>query len=197
MGPSRSPEPPRLVPEHQDLLLGIARASIRHGLDHGRCLEPDLEALPAQLQADGASFVTLKLRGALRGCRGRLSACMPLAEDVAANAFSSAFQDWRFDPVCAGELAELHLHVSVLSELEPVAFADRRELFAQLEPGRHGLVLEQGDRRGTFLPDMWAELPDPREFLVQLLIKAGIGRLEGGVKAYRYTTFGFGCMARL
>ena len=46
-----------------------------------------------------------------------------------------------------------------------------------------------GGRRATFLPQVWAQLPDPRAFLARLLEKAGIPPATPvhALQATRYT----------
>lgn len=179
-----------LSPSNQRLLLGIARASIRHGLAKGEPVPVDLENLAPELAVERATFVTLTLQGELRGCIGCLRAYRPLAEDIAANAFAAAFRDARFPPVTAGEMDSLELHLSLLTEPEPMAFESEADLLAQLVPGVDGLILEEGPRRGTFLPSVWESLPEPEAFLRHLKLKAGLGGRpwSTAIKAYRYRT---------
>ncbi|HSM14538.1 MAG TPA: AmmeMemoRadiSam system protein A [Thermoanaerobaculia bacterium] len=195
MAPGASPEPGAVLgADERGLLLDLARRAIRAGLDVP-WLEIDLERLPAALRAPGASFVTLTERGGgLRGCMGRLEATRPLAEDVAGNARAAAFFDPRFPPVEPGELDWLEIEVSVLSAAAPLAVASERELLAALRPGIDGLIVEAAGHRATFLPSVWATLPDPREFVVQLRRKAGLGAagFEPGQRYSRYTAEKFG-----
>lgn len=126
------------------------------------------------LNTHRATFVTLTQHGALRGCIGSLTAYQPLRDDVAANAVGAAIRDPRFSPLPPAELADTRIEVSVLSEPEPLPFVDRADLLSRLRPGVDGLVLEFGNHRGTFLPQVWDSLPDPRDFLAQLVLKAGL-----------------------
>jgi len=183
-----SPELTPFSAPHQALLLGLARDSIRHGAAAGRPPEVDLGQLPPGFAELRATFVTLKLGGGLRGCIGQLRATRPLARDVADNAYAAAFLDWRFAPVSAGEIDRLDVSLSLLTPPEPIAFASEEELIAQLVPGRDGVILEMGTRRGTFLPDMWEMLAQPRSFLAELKAKAGLAPDETRMKAYRYFT---------
>lgn len=155
------------------VLLRLARASIaqRLGLP---AVEPDLSGEHAWLDEPGASFVTLTLDGRLRGCIGSLTAHRPLGEDVRANALSAAFRDPRFAPLSAGELEQVHLEVSVLSVPEPVPFASEQEALAALRPGLDGAILSAPGHRGTFLPQVWEQLPTPELFWAQLKRKAGL-----------------------
>lgn len=179
----------RLPRSGQLILLDLARASIRHGLQVGRPLPVALEELAAELVVPRASFVTLKKEGRLRGCIGSLEAWRPLAVDVAENAFAAAFRDPRFPPVRGDEAADLAIHLSLLTPAVAMAFSSEAELLAQLQPGVDGLILAEGSRRGTFLPSVWAELPTPQLFLTQLKRKAGLAAdyWSPGVHVWRYT----------
>jgi AmmeMemoRadiSam system protein A len=93
---------------------------------------------------------------------------------VASNAYSAAFEDPRFAPLERGEFERLDIHLSLLSAPEPIQFGSEKDLLAQIRPSLDGLVLEEGARRGTFLPSVWEQLPDPVEFLRHLKRKAGL-----------------------
>jgi AmmeMemoRadiSam system protein A len=182
-----------LSDEHRRILLGVARESIAHGLRTGRPLAVDPASFDPELQAERATFVTLNEQGRLRGCIGHLEAIQPLVADVAENAFNAAFRDPRFPPVSAGEFDALEIHISVLSPPQPMRFSSEEELLAQIRPGIDGLILEEGVYRGTFLPSVWEQLPDRRQFLAQLKLKAGLppDYWSDTVKVYRYTTESF------
>jgi len=155
-------------------LLDIAEASIAHGLKSGRPLPVATKDYPEDLRRPTASFVTLHLDGRLRGCTGSPTACRPLAQDVAVNAYHSAFDDPRFDPVARHEAARLDTEISLLTDPEPVAFSSEDDLIARLVPGRDGLILQCAGNRGLFLPQVWDSVPDAREFLDHLKVKAGL-----------------------
>ncbi|MDP2874764.1 MAG: AmmeMemoRadiSam system protein A [Holophaga sp.] len=163
-----------LFPEHQRTLLELAKASIRHGIAEGTPIQVELAKLPPELVTPRATFVTLEQNGGLRGCIGCLEAHRPLAVDIAANAFAAAFRDTRFSPVRAEEIDGLEIHLSLLTQPEPLLFTSEADLISQLVPGRDGLILEEGWHRGTFLPSVWESLPDPKEFLHHLKRKAGL-----------------------
>ncbi|MGZ0078945.1 AmmeMemoRadiSam system protein A [Methylomonas sp. YC3] len=183
-----------LTETSQNRLLALARQSIAHGLQTGRPLPVDLDAYPEELREIRATFVTLERRGQLRGCIGMLEAVRPLAEDVAENAFAAAFRDRRFPPLAAGEVADLDLHISVLSPAVALTFLSEADLIAQLRPGIDGIILQESARRGTFLPSVWEDLPNPTEFLQHLKQKAGLPAAywSDKIQAYRYTTEMFG-----
>lgn len=162
-----------LSAEERRILLRLARQALEEGVN-GRPLKPlDLESLPAALRAAGASFVTLTKGGQLRGCVGTLEARQPLAEDVREHAVAAALEDFRFPPVTPDELPELRLEVSVLTPLQPLEYTSPAELVEKLRPGVDGVLLRDGWRRATFLPQVWEQLPQPEEFLDQLCWKMG------------------------
>lgn len=156
------------------VLLDTARSSIQHGLDFGKALEVNAAYYTAALQAERACFVTLEKAGELRGCIGHLQAVQPLINDVAENAWAAAFQDPRFAPLKRVELPGLEIHISILSPPQAMTFSSQGDLLGQIRPGIDGLILEDGYRRGTFLPSVWESLPEARDFLAHLKLKAGL-----------------------
>lgn len=155
-------------------LMDLAKDSILHGLKTGRPIKIDLHDYPAELTELRATFATLQLNRQLRGCIGMLEAIRPLAQDIAENAYSAAFRDPRFPPLQAYEFEDLDIHLSILTPANPVLFSSEQDLVSQLQPGIDGLILEEGHRRGTFLPSVWESLPEPEQFLRQLKRKAGL-----------------------
>lgn len=186
-------KPSYLSPDERLVLLQVAGDSIRHGLDHRSPLPVSPEDFPEALRAIRASFVTLHLHGALRGCIGHLEASLPLVRDVADNAFAAAFRDPRFPPLRRDELPGLDLHISILTPAEPMEFSSEADLLRQLRPGVDGLILAEGAARGTFLPSVWESLPDPRAFLQHLKQKAGLSpdHWSDRIRCYRYETESF------
>jgi len=153
-------------------LLATARAEIASALG---LAAPSVPAHPRLLQP-GASFVTLyDASGALRGCVGQLEADGPLDEGVRHNARAAAFGDRRFPPLTAAEWPGLRLEVSLLGPLQALPGATSQAAAAAgLQPGIDGVVLDWQGRRGTFLPQVWAQLPERLAFLQALLKKTGL-----------------------
>ena len=178
--------------EHQNRLLTVARDAILSAIDR-RAGEEGYSPLPVdcpnELQEERATFVTLTINGALRGCIGRLEACRPLVEDVAENARAAAFEDPRFEPLSEDEFRQIEIYISVLSPLEEMSFASEADLLQQIRPGEDGLILQDGARRGTFLPSVWKELPDAERFLMHLKMKAGLPNTywSDTLRVFRYT----------
>lgn len=185
---SSSPESTLSQP-HKQQLLQLAGDSIKKGLC-GEILRVRATDFPEPLSVMRATFVTLHVDKKLRGCVGTLEARQSLVEDVVSNACGAAFRDTRFPALTWSEFELLAVHISILSPPEPINFSSEKDLLAMLRPFRDGLILEEGYRRGTFLPSVWEQLPDPREFLRQLKHKAGLppDYWSSRIRLQRYTT---------
>ncbi len=177
------------APEHRRTLLDLAGAAIEKGLGGG-CLAVRASDYPEPLRVPRATFVTLHVGSELRGCIGTLDVRRTLVEDVAHNARAAAFEDPRFPPLGHAEFERLDIHISVLSLPEPVTFGSEEDLLRQLRPHMDGLILQAGLHRGTFLPSVWEQLPDPREFLRHLKRKAGLPAdyWAADIRVSRYVT---------
>lgn len=162
--------PTQALSEEAGRLLTLARAAIHSSLE---LPVPPIPNAP-WLAQPAASFVTLNKAGALRGCIGSLQAHRPLSDDIINNARSAAFKDPRFSPVNVRELADIIIEVSLLSASQVLQVGTEQEALAAIRPGVDGLILQSGNRRGTFLPQVWTQLPDPAQFLNQLKLKAGL-----------------------
>lgn len=179
--------------DDQQVCLQIARQSIQYGLENGSALQIITSDYSQHLQQHAASFVTLHKQGQLRGCIGALEAYQPLIKDIAEHAFSAAFQDPRFPRLEKNEYDELEIDISVLGKPEPMKFDSEEDLLQQIRPNIDGLILEFGYNRGTFLPTVWEQLADKKEFLNHLKVKAGLPQnwWDNAVKISRYETFSF------
>ena len=147
-------------------LLRLARASI----DRALAGEPP-PTLVERPHADDPShgvFVTLKIGEELRGCIGTLAAEEGIPQTVVRFAREAAFRDPRFPPLTKEEWPAVSLEVSVLT---PPRLITPEEV----EPGRHGVILEMGFRRGLLLPQVATEWGFSREqFLGAVSQKAGL-----------------------
>jgi AmmeMemoRadiSam system protein A len=159
---------PPLSDQDRRALVALAREAIEQAVLHSRIVSPlNFAGVPAE---PAAAFVTLLVGGHLRGCVGRTERDLPLAETVAQCAIGAALHDARFQSVGSDEIAELEIEISVLSELSRVAAA------AEIEIGRHGLLVVSGKRRGLLLPQVAAERQWRAErFLAETCRKAGLG----------------------
>ena len=163
-------EPVAVAADLGPALLVRARNAIAARLKQPTQTEP---AQPA-LNQTGATFVTLTQNGQLRGCIGSLQAHRPLDQDVRANAVAAAFSDPRFPPLTLAELPRTRVEVSLLTAPQPMKFTDEADALRQLRPHVDGVILIAGQRRGTFLPQVWEQLPEPRMFMAHLKQKAGL-----------------------
>lgn len=162
-----------LTADEKLTLLRLARAALENAVRGKQLPELDEARLTPLLRADGASFVTLTIRGDLRGCIGALLPYQPLAADVREHAVGAGLEDYRFPPVSVGELSRIHIEVSRLTVPQPLVYRDADDLLSRLRPGIDGLILTDGSRRSTFLPQVWEKLPDPDSFLSNLCAKMG------------------------
>jgi AmmeMemoRadiSam system protein A len=194
MAPSPSPE--HLGEADGQLLLDLAEWSIHTALRPSgadRAAPPAPPTPPDHLHAPHGAFVTLTVDGRLNGCIGAIETPEPLPACIARLARAAAFDDPRLPPLRREDLPALAIEVSILSPLEPIEAGSRAEVLGSVEPHVHGLQIEAERRRGVFLPDVWAQLPDPDDFLDHLLAKAGLHprTWPAGLRAHRFATTAF------
>jgi hypothetical protein len=147
-------------------LLALARKSVEYLIENNKAYEPPATASAALNQERGA-FVTLRERGALRGCIGYTSATEPLYRTVRDTATLAAVRDPRFPPVTASDLPHLEYEISVLSPLRRVTNIE------QIRIGEHGLLIKNGSKEGLLLPQVPVEQKwDRQTFLEQTCVKA-------------------------
>jgi AmmeMemoRadiSam system protein A len=175
-----------LSSEQRRALLDLARSSIESQVTGCDPIAPG----PLELPDASGVFVTIKRRGLLRGCLGTLENRAGLAAEVIRCAADSASEDPRFPPVSRDELPELSLEISVLGPLESIDA--RPDAFTI---GVHGLVAEQGLRRGLLLPQVATEWGwDSEQFLRQTCVKAGLppDAWRRGARFFRFSAEVFG-----
>jgi AmmeMemoRadiSam system protein A len=154
-------------------LLKLARETIENYLHNKPLPKIILDDLSQVLREDGASFVTLTYKGNLRGCVGALEPYQSLAEDVKEHAMAAAFQDYRFPPVGVNEVEEIKIEISYLTRPKILKYNKPDELIELLKPNIDGVVIRDGVRRATFLPQVWEKIANPAEFLDHLCLKMG------------------------
>ena len=162
-----------LTQEERAFLLSLARGSIEKAVIGEKLPAWSEKELTQALKDPGASFVTLTKQGQLRGCIGSLEAHQSLVKDVQEHAVQAALEDYRFPPVNSTELAQLHIEISRLTPPRPLNYSNPDELPDLLKPEVDGVILKDGFRRATFLPQVWRQLPDAEEFLSNLCMKMG------------------------
>ncbi len=86
---------------------------------------------------------------------------------------AAAFQDFRFPPVQAREMNGISIEISYLTRPERLEYEDAADLVKKLRPNIDGVVLRDGMRRATFLPQVWEKIPAVEDFLEELCMKMG------------------------
>jgi len=169
---------PRFSREQGQALIELARQTITEKLGQrvSRTAFPSLTQTlqDKNFQAHCGTFVTLKIQGQLRGCIGNLTSTETVIDGVKRNAVNAAFHDPRFSPLSNQELEQAKIEVSVLTEPEPLAFHDGEDLQKKLRVNVDGVIIRKGHASATFLPQVWEQLPQPRDFLSHLCMKAGL-----------------------
>ncbi len=169
---------PRFSQEQGQMLLKLARKTITDKLGNGQNHSADGE-LRAKLrdkcfQRNCGTFVTLKIDGKLRGCIGSLTSKETVLDNVRRNAVNAAFHDPRFAALSKEELNRAEIEVSILSEPRPLSYQNGPDLIAKLRPHIDGVIIRKGQSSATFLPQVWEQLPQPKDFLSHLCLKAGL-----------------------
>ncbi len=159
-------------------LAKLAREAVETYVTEGKIIQPPEELTPEMKEKAGV-FVSLHKFDELRGCIGTFEPTKKtVAEEIIANALSSATKDPRFPPVAPSELKDLEYSVDVLTKPEPIESKD------QLDPKKYGAIVECGWRRGLLLPDL--EGVDTVDYQIDICCqKAGIMPDEP-IKLYRF-----------
>jgi len=158
-------------------LVRLAKETVETYIKEGKTPKP--EELTPEMKEKAGVFVSIHKFGGLRGCIGTFEpAQQNVAEEIIANAISSAIRDPRFLPITPDELKSLRYSVDVLSAPELIESQD------QLDPKKYGVIVEAGFRRGLLLPDL--EGVDTVDAQIEICRqKAGITPDEP-VKLYRF-----------
>lgn len=156
----------------EDPYVKLARKTIETYIKEGRVIKvPD--DLPSEMYEKSAgAFVSLHIRGGLRGCIGTIAAtCDCVAEEIIQNAISASTKDPRFEPVEEGELDKLEYSVDVLGDAEDIDSKDK------LDVKKYGVIVTNGFKRGLLLPDLdGVDSVDDQIAIAKR--KAGIGAYE-------------------
>lgn len=169
-------------------MLKIARDAIKQFIKTGKIIKIDEKE--EIFKEKYGLFVTLKIKGELRGCIGVTEPIYTLNEALPQIACSSAFNDPRFPPVKEQELKDINIEISILSKPEKVKSAD------EIVMGKHGVIVKKGGRVGLFLPQVAEETGwSKEEFLSNLCMhKAGLSPdawKEKDTELYIFTVYNF------
>jgi AmmeMemoRadiSam system protein A len=158
-------------------LVRLARNTVETYIREGKAFKPT-ELTPEMKQKAG-TFVSIHKLGALRGCIGTIEPTKNnVAEEIIANAISSATRDPRFPSIIPKELKDLDYSVDVLTAPEPVESKD------QLDPKKYGCIVECGYRRGLLLPDL--EGVDSVDYQIDVCCQKGGISPDEPIKLYRF-----------
>lgn len=145
---------------------------------------------PQVLDEIGACFVTLEKNGRLRGCIGSTMPYQSLINDIVNHSIDAAFKDNRFPPVTQNEIDDLSISVSLLSLAKPIKFENEEDLLRKIIPYKDGIIIKDGNYSAVYLPIVWEQLPDKKDFLNSLKEKAGLNRdyFSETFKAFKFET---------
>jgi len=160
----------------KEFVLKLARQSIANYFENKNLLEIEDEQIPDLLRQTLSCFVTLTKKGQLCGCIGHLEATQALYLDIIENAVGAAFRDPRFNPLVESEFLEIKIEISILTPVTPLVFKDAEDLLNKLRPNIDGVIFRRGRKGATYLPQVWEELADKKEFLSSLCLKAGLAK---------------------
>jgi AmmeMemoRadiSam system protein A len=166
-----------LTNSEKQYLINLARQTLYWYLRDGTIPEPDETVLTEGLQQMRGCFVTLYKRDfGLRGCTGTFVMDRMLYKNIINTTITSATQDRRFLIVKYDELKDIKIEISVLTEPKELLFSSPKDLLAKLRPGIDGVYLITRYGRSTFIPQVWEDLPDRKDFLSALCQKHGAPR---------------------
>lgn len=164
----------QLTNEEGTYLLRLARTTIEKELHREKKdIEPET-TLPDVFRDRRGTFVTLTMDGNLRGCIGHIVPKESVVEGIQANAINAAFRDPRFPPLTRDEWKRVSVEISILTDPEPLSYTDGDDLLQKLRSGVDGVIIKRGYHQATFLPQVWEQLPDKKDFLAHLCVKAGL-----------------------
>ena len=168
---------------YSDYILKLCRESIKT-----KAVDRTKLVFPQVLSEYGAVFVTLEKNGNLRGCIGSILPQRPLIDDIILNSQNAAYSDPRFKPVNKNEIDDLSIAVSLLTVPKPMKFKNEADLLNQIRPNIDGIIIKDGNYQAVYLPSVWELIPDKKEFLNSLKVKAGMSptHFSKSFEAYRF-----------
>ena len=159
--------------ENKRFLLSLVRKALEEHLE-GK--ESDVENIPDELINRGASFVTIKINDESKGSIGTLFEHQELFLDVVENAKVAAFEDQRFVPLTSDDLKIAKIEISIIKNLKKLSYESEFELLNQINKDVNGVIVQQGIRIGTLLPQEWEKINDKVEFLQLICEKANLDK---------------------
>jgi len=159
-----------LTIDEKNFLLKLARRTLIYYLATGKILEIAETEIPQRLKLKQGVFVTLEKNNELRGCIGYLEPIKPIYQAVMENVINAAVNDWRFPAVTKDELNDIKIEISILS-VPKLCQAKAEDRLNVLRPMIDGVILEEGKKTATYLPQVWEQIADPETFLCSLCEK--------------------------
>jgi len=164
----------RLTDREKAFLVNLSRQTLYYHLKDGTVPYVDEKVLTDNLKSKKCCFVTLdKKNSGLRGCMGLFESQEQLYKNVIDRTIAAATKDPRFTPVTYDELKDIKLEISVLTEPINLPFSSPEDLMNKLQPLKDGVIITTKYGSSTYLPQVWEQLPDKKDFLSSLCMKHG------------------------
>ena len=164
----------KLTEEEGRCLLSVARQTIHQRLFSSENQDLAKSQASPKFSEKRGTFVTLTIDGGLRGCIGHITPQESLLEGIKVNAINAAFRDPRFRPLSKKEWERVKIEISILTAPKALTYSNTEDLLDKLRPGIDGVIIKKGFHQATFLPQVWEQLPNKKEFLTHLCMKAGL-----------------------
>jgi len=168
----------KLTDQEGKYLLDVARKTIEQELFGDKTVIQGNELNSPKFSEKRGTFVTLTINNNLRGCIGYITPPGTLMAGIKDNAISAAFTDPRFSPLSKKEFKDVKVEISILTNPAPLEYSDADDLLKKICPDVDGVIIKKGYYQATFLPQVWEQLPDKKEFFTQLCLKAGMDANE-------------------
>lgn len=184
----------KLTDQEGKYLLDVARKTIQQELFKDTPVKKGNDLESPMFTEKRGTFVTLTTNGNLRGCIGHILPDETLIEGIRENAVNAAFKDPRFDPLSKKEWGNVKIEISILTEPKPLEYSDADDLLKKIRINIDGVIIKKGYYQATFLPQVWEQLPDKKEFFTHLCLKAGMDGNEwkkGKIEVYTYQVQAF------
>ena len=184
----------KLTDQEGKYLLGVARKTIERELFIDKAVIQEDEFYSTIFSEKRGTFVTITINDDLRGCIGHIIPQETLLEGIKENAINAAFKDPRFSPLSKREWDDIKVEISILTDPIILKYSDADDLLKKIRPNVDGVIIKKGYYQATFLPQVWEQLPDIREFFTHLCLKAGMDGDEwkkGKLEVYTYQVQAF------
>ena len=181
--------------ETKKTLLNLARSAILSKSKKANLTEEQIVSLPKIAKEKRGGFVTIHKDGNLRGCIGYILPIYPLYQVVIENGYNAAYLDYRFNELTKDEFDKIDIEISVLTIPEKLVYTDYNDLFNKIRPNIDGVIITKDGSSATFLPQVWEQLPDKKDFFSNLCLKANLNINEWEnntlqVETYQAIVFG-------